>query len=313
MSIRAFLTRIGIKLLNRLTIPSLGVGWKNRLLERLPFSRPPRGTKVTRFRLGTLAARWIVPAGPLGKDTILYLHGGGWMYGWMFMYDGIVGRLAAACGVRALGISYRLAPEFPFPAALDDCLCAYRFLLDNGVAPGNVVLMGDSAGANLCLALLLACRPRGLPLPKAAVCLSPPTDLSAPGETYRTNRASDALLTESFARLALRAYAAGRDPCDPLLSPLYGSLDDLRGLPPLLIQAGGGELLLSDAVRFAERARSAGVAVRLSVFPGMWHVFQFSNPALPEAKRAFREIGEFVRGLHGGETTRSRRDRGGAS
>ncbi len=299
VSIRAAVTRFLIRLLNRLTFSTAGFRWKSGLLERLPaFPGPPRGTKVTRFRAGTIPARWIVPPGGCDRNVILYIHGGGWVYGWIFTYDGLVGRLAAACGARALGFSYRLAPEHPYPAALEDCLAVYRRLLDSGTAPEDIVFMGDSAGANLVLALMLACRAERLPLPKAGVCLSPPTDLSSPGPTYETNRAADVLLSVPFARLALRAYAAGRDPRDPLLSPLYGSLDDLGGLPPLLIQAGGGELLLSDAVRFAERAQKAGVPVTLQVYPGMWHVFQVSNPALPESKRAFREIGRFVRSLH---------------
>ncbi|MBN2353085.1 MAG: alpha/beta hydrolase [Spirochaetales bacterium] len=295
VSIRAVVTRFFIRLLNRLTFSTVGFRWKSRLLERLPaFPPPPAGSKVTRFRAGALPARWIVPPGPLGRDVILYIHGGGWIYGWMFLYDGMVGRLAAACGARAFGFSYRLAPECPYPAALEDSLSAYRFLLDSGISHRDVVFMGDSAGANLALVLMLTCRLEGLPLPKAAVCLSPPTDLSSPGPTYSTNRVTDALLSVSFARLALSAYAGGRDARDPLLSPLYA---DLRGLPALLIQAGGGELLLSDAVRFAGRAREAGVPVTLQVYPGMWHVFQLSNPDLPESRRAFREIGRFVRSL----------------
>ena len=185
---------------------------------------------------------------------------------------------------------YRLAPEHPFPAALEDCLGAYRWLLKGGSLPGDMVIVGDSAGGNLTLATLMSLRDAGDPLPDAAVCISPATDLEGTGESFWTKK--DPLQTPEFVLAMVRHYASGQDLRSPLLSPHYG---DLRGLPPLLIHAGGDEMFLSDATRLADKARAAGVDVSLVVWPRMWHVWHLLAPSLPEARQAIDAIGAFVR------------------
>jgi acetyl esterase/lipase len=189
-----------------------------------------------------------------------------------------------------LAVDYRLAPEHPFPAALDDCLTAYIWLLTEGTSPREIVIAGDSAGGNLTLATLLALHDAREPLPAAAVCISPVTDFEGTGETFRTNK--DPVLTAEFALAVRRHYAGGQDPKVPLLSPLHA---DLHDLPPLLLHAGGDEILLSDSTRFADKARASGVAVTLSIWPRMWHVWHLFAPFLPEAREAVGAIGAFVR------------------
>jgi acetyl esterase/lipase len=203
----------------------------------------------------------------------------------------MVGHLCLAAGCRALAVDYRLAPEHPFPAALEDCLGAYRWLLKGVSLPRNLVIAGDSAGGNLTLATLLSLRDAGDPLPTAAVCLSPATDLEGTGESFWTKR--DPVQTPGFVLAMVRHYANGLDLRTPLVSPHYA---DLRGLPPLLIHAGGDEMLLSDATRLADKARAAGVEVNLEVWPRMWHVWHLLAPSLPEARQAIDAICAFVRG-----------------
>jgi len=253
--------------------------------------RPPRGTQVRPVMIGKIPARWIKPARRDPQRVILYLHGGGWVYGLIPTYNMLIGQIARDACATALAIDYRLAPEHPFPAALEDCLAAYRYLLDQGHPPEKIVIMGDSAGGNLTLTTLLAARQAGLPLPAAGVCLSPATDFAERGESFRTNLHKDAILSVNFVDFASLAYLAGHDKRDPLVSPVYA---DLHGLPPLLIQAGGDELLLSDVQKFAGLASQAGVRVTLRVYPGMWHVWQGFCHYLPEARSAISEIGRFV-------------------
>jgi acetyl esterase/lipase len=247
---------------------------------------------VTEERIAGIPSRWITPANAQPRRTILYLHGGGWVYGLLPFYNVFIGWIAQAAQARALAIDYRLAPEYPFPAAVEDCLAAYRFLLEQGVALEDLIILGDSAGGNLALATMLAARQAELPLPAGAVLMSPATDLAGRGASYEKNGGKDALLPASFVKFAKEAYLAGHDPRDPLISPVYG---DLRGLPPLLIQAGGDEILLSDAQKIAELASQAGVDVTLRVYPGMWHVWQIFGPYLPEARQALAELNHFIR------------------
>jgi epsilon-lactone hydrolase len=253
---------------------------------------PPRDFEVSSFRMGAIPAKWLVPPGADPGRTVLYLHGGGWVYGYGPFYDRFVAMIARETGARTLAIDYRLAPEFPFPAALEDCLAAYRCLLEGGTPAQQIVIMGDSAGGNLTLATMLAACQAGLPLPRLGVCLSPATDFSNHGPSWKENAEKDAILKHSFTSYASQAYLAGRDPCDPLLSPVYG---DVHGFPPLLIQAGAEEILRSDAESFAEAATRQGVDVTLQIYPGMWHVWQMFAPFLPEANQAIKEIGRFVR------------------
>lgn len=189
-----------------------------------------------------------------------------------------------------MAVDYRLAPEYPFPAALEDCLTAYRWLLKSGISSQQIVIGGDSAGGNLALTTLMALRDAGDLLPAAAVCISPMTDLAGTGESFSTNQ--DPLLTSQFALSMAQYYAGNQDPRLPLISPHYGSLS---GLPPLLIHIGEDEILLSDATRLADNARAAGVDVSLVIWPKMWHVWHVYAPYLPEAQQAVNAIGVFVR------------------
>ncbi len=255
---------------------------------RRPIHAP--GVRRETVDAGGVPAEWIGPTKGEPQKVLLYLHGGGWIMGWYNAHRWMVGYLARVLGRRALAVDYRLAPEHPFPAGLDDCLAAYRWLLQNGTPARDIVIAGDSAGGNLTLTTMLALRDAGDPLPAAAVCLSPGTDLEAGGESFRADK--DPMLHAAMARRMLEYYLADNDPHAPLLSPLYG---DLHGLPPLLIQVGEDELLLSDCTRFAERARAAGVEIRLEIWPRMWHVWQIFVPVLPEANKAIRAIAAFVR------------------
>lgn len=254
--------------------------------------RPPADVSVRAEAGGPVPGEWLTPAGVAADSgpVLLYLHGGGWTLGWSPMHRRMVAYLARAAGVRSFAVDYRLAPEHPFPAGLDDCLAAYRWLLAQGVSPREVVVAGDSAGGNLTVALLMALRDAGEPLPAAAVCIGPAVDLEGKGATFESRR--DVLVTAEFARLMARLYAGGRDLKTPLISPAHG---DLTGLPPLLVQAGADEILRSDAELLADRARAAGVDVTLAVWPDMWHVWHLFAPTVPEARRAIEEAAAFVR------------------
>ena len=254
------------------------------------FFKPPRDIEIQPVMAGDVPAEWLIPPEATPRSVILYLHGGAWTLGWTNIHRRMVAHLCRAAACRALAVDYRLAPEHPFPAALEDCLGAYRWLLKGGSLPGDMVIVGDSAGGNLTLATLMALRDAGDPLPDAAVCISPATDLEGTGESFWTKK--DPLQTPEFVLAMVRHYASGQDLRSPLLSPHYG---DLRGLPPLLIHAGGDEMLLSDATRLADKARAAGVDVSLVVWPRMWHVWHFLAPSLPEARQAIDAIGAFVR------------------
>jgi monoterpene epsilon-lactone hydrolase len=243
-------------------------------------------------------AQWLVPAEAEAGRVVLYFHGGSYLYGSVESHLGLTGNLAKAARARALSVDYRLAPEHPFPAAVEDAVSAYRWLLDQGFEPGNIVLAGDSAGGGLVVAALVALRDAGEPLPAGAVCLSPWTDLTCNSETWTTKADVELVLDLGATRREARTYLGDVDPATPLASPLYA---DLRDLPPLLIQVGSDEVLLADATGLADRARQAGVAVTLEVWEGMQHVWQFVATYLPEARQAIEGIGRFVEGVVGGQ------------
>lgn len=240
---------------------------------------------------GGVPAEWIAPQGRQPTGVVLYLHGGSFTSGSITSHRALAGNVALASASRSLLIDYRLAPEHPFPAALEDACAAYEWLLSQGNAPDQIVLAGDSAGGTLALALLVYLRDRDRPLPAAAVCLSPGPDLTFSGESWVFNARKDVLIDEREVRQAVALYLNGADPRAPLASPYFA---DLAGLPPLLIQVGAHEVFLSDASRFAEKAGQAGVAVTLEVWPGMQHVWQFAAKLLPEGRSAICRIGRFV-------------------
>jgi len=252
-------------------------------------ARLPAGVTREAVSADGVPCEWIIPENSPGDRALIYLHGGGFVYGVTPQHIGMVAYLARKMGVRALMVDYRLAPEHPFPAALDDCATVYRWLLNQGISPLNTVVAGDSAGGNLAITTMMKLRDRGEPLPAAAACLSPVADLS--GRRSPDERFKDPLLTPEAVRFYNASYVAHSDGRDPLISPVYG---DWHGLPPLLIHAGEEEILLDDAVRIAESARAAGVAVRLETYPCMWHVWQLFL-ALPQAVESLDDVAGFLK------------------
>jgi monoterpene epsilon-lactone hydrolase len=253
---------------------------------------PWAGVRVTPVQAGSVPGEWVTPKTAHADRVLLYLHGGAWVFGSPRSHRALVANLARGARIRALSLDYRLAPEHPYPAGLDDCVAAFEWLVDSGIEPGRIVVVGDSAGGNLALALMLRLRDADSPLPSGAVLLSPVTDLEMSGRSHANRKALDPVFAVADLRVFIRAYAGAHDPREPYLSPL---LADLHGLPPLLIHVGDHEVLLDDAVRLGERVRAAGVDGRTVVWPGMMHVFQTCAPFLPEARRANREIAAFIR------------------
>lgn len=221
------------------------------------------------------------------SPVILYIHGGGFVLPQTHLHRVMLAHITKRVQGRAFMLDYRLAPEHPFPAGLDDCIAAYEHLLDEGIAPERITVMGDSAGGNLTLALLLAIRDRGLPMPVQAITMSAPTDLTAenPGRAVR-----DSLLHPRAADRFSLSYVVGQDVLNPLISPLFA---DLHGLPPLMMYAGKDEALCGDSERFAAAAEAAGVDVTLKVYPRMWHVWQLMMQ-LPQARQSIDEIVEAI-------------------
>lgn len=237
-------------------------------------------------------AEWIVAPAAADDRVVLYLHGGGYVVGSINTHRAMVARIGRASQARALAIDYRLAPEHPFPAAVDDAVAAYRWLLDQGYKPARIVISGDSAGGGLVLAALLALRDAGLPMPAAAVPISPWADLEGTGESVKTKAARDPMVNlEGLAGMA-KAYIGNQDPRNPLASPIHA---DYRGLPPMLIHVGEAEILLDDARRVTDKAKAAGVDVELEVWDEMIHVWHVFAKILPEAQQAIDRIGAYVR------------------
>ncbi len=255
------------------------------------FGKLPDGIEVERVTIDGIPAEWILPAGAVKDKAIFYVHGGGYVSGSCSDHRANVAKFVKGSGIGALLFEYRLAPEHPFPAAIEDSLTAYRWLLGQGVAPAHIVFAGDSAGGGLVLATLLALREQGLPLPAAAVALSPWTDLKLTGESHRTN-AGVCFSPPGMSEVCSKYYAGDNDPGLPWISPLYG---DLHGLPPTLIYVGGNETLLDDSTRFAEKAAAAGVDVTLKIGQGMFHCYPACAPLFPEATQAMQEICDFIK------------------
>ncbi|MCB9752917.1 MAG: alpha/beta hydrolase [Myxococcales bacterium] len=242
--------------------------------------------------LAQVHAERLAPAGARDDQAILYLHGGGYVMGSCASHRALAANIARSTGITTHLPEYRLAPEHPYPAGLDDALAAYRALLDRGLAARRLAIVGDSAGGGLSLATLVRIRDEGLPMPGAAVLLSPLTDLTVSGESIHTRAAADPWIKSSTLTPFAELYRATVDAGDPRVSPLFA---DLHGLPPLLIHVGDDEILLDDSTRLASRARAAGVEVELEVWPRLWHVFHFFAPLLPEANAALAKVSAFLR------------------
>ncbi len=254
------------------------------------------GASATALRIGHIPCEWLLARNSAPSSRLMYIHGGSWMSGSLQGYRAHAGRLAQETGCSVLNVDYRLAPENAFPAGLEDCDRALDWMLSNGPAvegaAESTFIAGDSAGGNLILALLLKRRDLGKPLPNAAMALSPATDLTW-GSPSITNRADiDPILRPQRLGAVVQAYVQNRAAVDdPYVSPLFG---ELQGLPPLMLQVGEAEVLFDDSTRFADKAKAAGVAVRLEAWPDMPHVFQMFAPFLPQASGALESIGEFV-------------------
>lgn len=254
-------------------------------------TRPVEGITIDPIDVDGLKAEWVLPEGAtVETPVIFYTHGGGYVSGSCSDHRSYAAKLSKWSGMRILIFEYRLAPEHPFPAALEDTMTAYRWLLKQAVDPQKTVIFGESAGGGLCLAALLAMKEQGLPLPAAAVALSPWTDLTLSGESYRTNLRR-CISPRNMAMVCSKYFVGDNDPRKPLISPLFG---DLHGLPPLLINVGGDETMRDDSTRFAEKAKAAGVDVKLRVEKGMGHCYPLMAPLFPEATEALQEICEFM-------------------
>ena len=295
MSLRAELIRICLRLfLKRGNNPFVPIARRRertlRLERRVPM--PPADTETRRDMLGGIAARRIATPRSLPGRHILFLHGGGYVTGSPELYRHITWRFAAAADAELVAIDYRLAPDHPFPAALDDAEAAWAGLLAAGADPRRAAVLGDSAGGGLALALGLRLRDEGAPLPAAIVALSPWTDLALSGPSLIRNAAADPMQNAADLPYLAGLYLAGADPRNPYASPLYG---DPAGLPPTLIQVGGDEILRDDAVRMAERMRAAECAATLEIWPRMPHVWHAFAPLMPEANWAIARVGAFMR------------------
>ncbi len=237
-------------------------------------------------------AEWTTTPAADPARVIMFLHGGGYVSGSIKSHRHMIAQAGREAGARTLALGYRLAPEHPFPAALEDALTGYRFLLSQGFLPANIVMAGESAGGGLTIATLVSLREAGMPLPACAWCSSPWTDLAMSGATIQTKAAVDPLIQGPYLHELAAAYLQGGDPRLPMVSPIYA---DLRGLPPLLIQVGSNETLLDDAIRLAGVAAAADVRTTLQVWPHMIHGWHLYYAQLGDGRRALAEVGAFVR------------------
>jgi acetyl esterase/lipase len=296
-TLRAHLTRFLIKQIAGRKYRKIGTSVADlREMDALVVrtQRPPKGTQVEAISLDGLPAEWITGPGATSDAVILSLHGGAFVTGSPAANRELAARVSVSTGFRVLSPDYRLAPEHPFPAALEDTLQAYRWLLDQGVSHSRLVLGGESSGGGLALQALLSLKEQGLPSPVASFFLSPVTEwFGLDGESYSTRAALDPLVFRAMCDFTASQYVGDHPSDTPLLRPWAM---DLTGLPPMWIQVGDYEVLLSDAQRLAEHAAEAGVAVDFKVWPGLWHVFQGAARWVPEAQQSLDELGEFVKG-----------------
>ena len=258
------------------------------------FSVYPPVSDVTIFEIdaGGVPCQWITAPGVPQDRLVIYLHGGAYATCSPTTHKDLISRLSLASGAAALGVDYRLAPEYLFPAAVEDCLAAYNWALGHGFEPGNIVLAGDSAGGGLVVSVLLAARDSALPLPAAGVCFSPWVDLECTGDSMSVNDHLDAFIKYEGLFARAQSYLGEADPKHPWASALYA---DLHGLPPLLIHVGSAETLLDDSTRLAILAKDSGVDVSFKIWDDMVHVWQLFASVLPEGQQSIDESGEFIR------------------
>jgi acetyl esterase/lipase len=268
------------------------VNEQRRLLKEALSAQPPSAEiTATAAALGGVPTAEITVDGIEPRHVVLYFHGGVYAMGDAFLAADLASQVGRRTDAKVISVDYRLAPEHPYPAAVDDALAAYKALLQDGVAPADIVFAGESAGGGLVIATLVNARDHGLPLPAAAFLMSPYVDLTLAGTTMKTRAAVDPLLSRELLQPRVTDYIAGHDAALGLISPLFA---DLSGLPPLTIQAGTHEVLLDDAVRLAGRAVTADVQVTLDITPGVPHVFQAYHPMLDEATAALDRAGQLL-------------------
>jgi len=253
--------------------------------------KPIENVRIETVDIYGMNGEWIIPNEACIEKTILYIHGGGFISGSCRSHRMHVAKFCKESGIRALVFDYRLAPENPYPAALDDSLKAYKWILDQGYRSNNIVVMGESAGGTLTLSLLLALKSKKINLPKSAVSISPVTDLSCSANSFKSNARKDIAPMNSW-NIWTGYYVGNGNIKDPLLSPLFG---DLSCLPPLHLIVGTNEIHLDDTLNFADKAEQSGVEVQLDVWKGMVHAFPILSPLFPEAKKALAQICKFIR------------------
>jgi monoterpene epsilon-lactone hydrolase len=286
-NVMAFMSTMKIPNIGELPIELCRQG----LAGMMSFSQPPVGCQMENIKAGDVEALWVKAVNAGDSATILYLHGGAYSMGSAQTHLGITGMLSELCGLRILSVDYRLAPEAPYPAALQDAVNAYRWLLQQGVPAKSIVIGGDSAGGGLTFATLVELKNRGIPLPAAVFALSPWVDLAITGETIETKADVDPMFTRPSMICMAKIYADETDVRSPLISPLYA---DLSGLPPVLIHVGTSEMLLSDSLRMAKALKKAGVDCTIKEWEDLFHVFH-SVVYIPEARMANEEIAAFVK------------------
>ncbi len=268
------------------------VNEQRRQLKALLSAQPlPADVTVTAATLGGVPIAEITVDGIEPRHTVLYFHGGVYVMGDAFLAADLASQVGRRTRARVMSVDYRLAPEHPYPAAVDDALAAYAALLQNGIAPADIAFAGESAGGGLAVATLVNARDHGLPLPAAAYVMSPYADLTLAGATMQTKRAADPLLSPQALQARVTDYTAGQDAGLGLISPIFA---DLSGLPPLIIQAGTHEVLLDDAIRLARQAATADVQVTLDITPSVPHVFQAYHAMLDEAANALDRAGQLL-------------------
>lgn len=298
MSIQAVLMREVIRLTakRRLRHSDDALALRHALQQKKQNAKPKQWpAAISSLRLGEVPTERVAtvsaPAAEADDAALIYLHGGAWVVGEPDDFRPLTTQLAQLTGLPVYVPDYRLAPEYPFPAALNDCEAVYRALLAKGIAPSRIALLGDSAGGNLIFALALRLKRLGLPQPAALVGLSPCTDLSGDSASFKRNARRDALLPAERLSECISAYCPHCSLKEPEISPLFG---DLANIAPALLQVSDNEILLDDSTRLAERIRAAGGVVQLDVWKGLWHVWQNFSQQVPEARQAIAHIAEFV-------------------
>lgn len=255
------------------------------------YAKIPKEITIKEQVIEGIKAEWLIPDGANPEKLILYVHGGGYVAGSCKDHRGFVSKFAKKTGITNLVYEYRLAPEHPFPAALDDSVKAYQWLLASGFKPENILIAGESAGGGLCLAILLALKERNIALPAAAVAISPWTDLTCSSDSYRTKNKVSLAPLNSWTIFS-KYYSGENEPTNPFISPLFG---DLKGLPPILINSGVDDELYEDGEKFYLKAKAAGVEITFTDGIGMVHCYPLLAPMFPEATEAMDEIAGFIK------------------